>query len=118
MSDLPQFKHQRYDEVLKFLSEILTTPARTGSTILLRLLEFDDGHYRAVFSPQYFLRADGRHEPTKSQWNTLKKRMKRHRPDVFVFKVHGETDCQAAKVTEPKSPEERCYYIDFGFFAH
>ena len=118
MSDLPKFRPRRYDEVMKFISEVLSRPGQSGGTALHRLIEYQDGHYRAIFGSQYFMLSDERAEPSKSQWSTLKKRLKRHHRGVFVFKQHGETDCQTASLQLPKQGEERCFYIDFGFFAH
>lgn len=118
MSDLPKFRHRRYDEVMKFVSEVLTRPGQPGGSAVYRLIEYEDGHFRVIFRPQYFMLSDERTEPSKSQWGTLKKRLKRHHPGVFVFKVHGETDCHSADLQSPKRGDERCFYIDFGFFAH
>jgi hypothetical protein len=50
--------------------------------------------------------ADGATEPSKSQWNSLKKRFKRAAPYVFMFKEHGAAECEGGA----------CYYLDFGFF--
>jgi hypothetical protein len=102
--DLPEFKRRSRAAAQAFAAEIFT------SNHLRDLITFDDGHFRAVFSPEYFTLAEGREEPSKSQWNSLKKRMKRHDRMVFVFKEHGEVPCE--------SPSGKCYYIDFGFFAY
>jgi hypothetical protein len=72
------------------------------------LVEYPDGHYRALFDPALFVLPAGQSAPSKSQWNNLKKRMKRHEPLVFVFKEHGEAT---------GGDGSQCYYVDFGFFA-
>ncbi len=98
--DLPRFTQRKRDSVMAYVSRVLTT-RNIEATHLLKLIGFSDGHYRAIFRPDYFSSTP----PSKSQWNTLKKKMKRHDRRVFVFKTHGQTDDQN-------------YYIDFGFFAN
>lgn len=102
MTDLPDFKKRPYDKVHQFASAVFTS-SKDGKSKLVKIETFDDGHYRAIFQPDYF----GDEEPTKSQWNTLKKRLKRHDRLVFVFKEHGQTEHKG----------KACHYIDFGFFA-
>jgi hypothetical protein len=109
MSDLPRFRKMRQDQVMAYISRVLTSDTSVKSH-LRKLMPHAAGYYRAVFSAEYFALTEGHAEPTKSQWSTLKKRMKRHNRTVFVFKEYGEIDC-------PESAERRCYYIDFGFFA-
>src|SRR5947207_3088212 len=99
--ELPEFKSRSRDDVLAYITLMLTNHA--GVVALHELKQYNDGHYRAIFRPEYFAQA----EPTKSQWNSLKKKMKRHDDKVFIFKDHGEINCPPAK----------CYYLDFGFFA-
>lgn len=108
MSDIPQFRKRRRDAVESFAQRVFTKPGEEGSRHLWRLIGFADDHWRAVFNPEYFTLAEGRSEPSKSQWNTLKKRMKRMDASVFIFKEHGETLC------EPET-EVKCCYVDFGF---
>ncbi|MCC6613912.1 MAG: hypothetical protein IT320_10570 [Anaerolineae bacterium] len=107
MKDLPRFRHRNPDEVHDLVAHILTNKVDTRST-LRRLVERDDHSFRAIFDPRYFVLADGEPTPTKSQWNNLKKKLKRTAPDIFVFKDHGQDEC------EPGTPG--CYYVDFGFF--
>lgn len=97
MKDLPKFKPRPHDYVLKFAKETLT---KGETTYFHNLTTHQDGHYRVTFDAAYF----GDQEPTKSQWSTLKKRMKRHNDQVFVFKEHGMMG-------------DGHYYVDFGFFA-
>lgn len=107
MKDLPRFRHRNPDEVYDIVAHILTNKVDTRST-LRRLVEREDHSFRAVFDPRYFVLADGTLEPSKSQWNNLKKKLKRSAPDIFVYKDHGQEDC------EPGTPG--CFYVDFGFF--
>ena len=103
MKTLPDFKTRRIDEVESFAMQVFTHPDEPEHSHFQRLETFADGHYRAIFSPAYFRRAA---DPTKSQWNNLKKKLKRHDKQVFVFKECGLI------------AEENTGYIDFGFFAH
>lgn len=106
MKDLPEFQRHSTDEVSGFLKLIFTRPALPDETFFRKLVAFDDGHYRAVFSLDYL----GGETASKSQWNSLKKKLKRHDKRIFVFKEHGLAACDM--------PDERCGYIDFGYFAH
>ncbi|MFO7320350.1 MAG: hypothetical protein DIU68_001340 [Chloroflexota bacterium] len=111
MKDLPAFQRRRFDQVHKYISRVLTNPRQASTTRLVKLLTYDDGHYRAIFRGDYFVLQEGATGPTKSQWSTLKKHMKRIAPEVFIFKEHGEIPCGP----EVRDPSVRCYYIDFGF---
>lgn len=111
MKDLPEFKPRARPLVEQFAASVLIPRQQPDETALRRLIAYDDGHYRAVFDRSYFVLADDQAQPTKSQWNSLKKKMKRYDRQVFIFKAHGETSCQ-------EDSDEPCYYIDFGFFAH
>lgn len=103
MKDLPTFKARESEWVAGFAAEVLSNEAVSADTRFVRLVEYEDGHYRALFQPDYFVLAEDRDEPSKSQWNTLKKKFKRHHRNVFVFKDYGESG--------------DLFYIDFGFFA-
>lgn len=109
MKDLPEFKRLNRDFVTSLAAQLLTRPEQPEQTYLRRLAEYDDGHYGAVFSLAYFVGTD---EPTKSQWSSLKKRLKRHDRRVFVFKEHSLVPCETA------GDGERCGCLEFGFFAH
>ncbi|MFP4322919.1 MAG: hypothetical protein ACLFTK_10735 [Anaerolineales bacterium] len=100
--DLPQFRKVPPEYAREIAEAALTRPGE-DITRLQALLPYEDGHFRALFRANYF----GETAPSKSQWNSLKKRFKRHHPGVFVFKETGETDADG----------ERLLYIDFGFFA-
>jgi hypothetical protein len=105
MKDLPEFKTQHREFVIDFLRQVFTHPNQEESHFV-RLVEHKDGHYSAVFSLSYFASAE---TPTKSQWNSLKKKLKRHDKRIFVFKEHSVIDCDAPA---------GCGSLDFGFFAH
>lgn len=105
MKDLPQFRKRDFDAVYEFMEHVLT---RNEDTSLHELIPYDDGHFRAIFKIDYFLIAEDRTEPSKSQWSTLKKKLKRHDDRIFVFKEHGFVACD----------DNTCGYIDFGFFQH
>jgi hypothetical protein len=103
---LPRLHQRPYDAVHGFIAEVLTGHKR-DQTSLRQLEVHADGRYRAFFTPDYFVLAAGASEPSKSQWNGLKKKLKRHHPGVFIFKEHGMASCQGAL----------CCWVDFGFFA-
>lgn len=109
-SQLPQFDERPYDAALHFAESVLT---QTGSddTQLIELVAHEDGYFRAYFDPAYFILAEGNTEPSKSQWNTLKKKFKRHDRSAFVLKDCGLTD-------RPEGVESEltvCGTIAFGF---
>lgn len=110
---LPEFQKHPRDATINFAKEIFSTGGAPRGSHFVRLVEYADGHYRAIFRPSYFVLPEGQEQPSKSQWNSLKKKIKRHNPRVFIFKEHGEISCG-----EGTSQKERCYYVDFGFFAH
>ena len=79
---------------------------------LLKQLKIeDDGRCRAIFTKSYFVLHEDATEPSKSQWSSLKKKMKRHNHRIFVFKETGETLCN-------EKADETCYFIDFGYFRY
>jgi hypothetical protein len=103
--DLPEFEKRPQYLVLPYVKAVFT-----GS--FLQLQEYDDGHYRIIFKSIYFVLQGDNTAPSKSQWSTLKKKMKRHNKGVFIFKEVGKVDC------EIEAADYACYYVDFGFFAH
>ena len=107
-SDLPKFRAKKYDEVHEFIANALMNRRVDAKTQLVELITYPDHHYRAIFKPGYFVLPEGQTEPTKSQWNSFKKHLKRIKHDVFVFKQHGTLNL-------PDS--DPLYYIDFGFFV-
>lgn len=64
-------------------------------------------YFQGVFASSYFVLQAGNTEPSKSQWNTLKKRMKRVNATVFTLKTHGEVSYRGATH----------YYMAFGFLS-
>jgi hypothetical protein len=108
MSDLPEFRARPRQQVESFARVVFNNEPGRNTTHLFQLIDYPDGHYRAIFKPSYFILPEGQTVPSKSQWSSLKKKMKRHDHQVFVFKAYGEVPCG----------QERCYYLDFGFFAH
>jgi hypothetical protein len=113
MSDLPEFEFRKVHHVMPYITRVLETPAGNA---LIRLVAHPDGHFRAIFKSTYFTLAEGHTEPSRSQWATLKKKMKRHNRQVFIFKNHGETDCRQAAKNVAADRDYRCLYVDFGFF--
>jgi hypothetical protein len=108
MKSLPAFKRRPFDDVFHYITNVLTNRHIDENSALLHLVAYEEGHFRAVFNPSYFVLSAGQDQPSKSQWNGLKKKMKRVDPRVFVFKEHGET----------LHEQQRVFYIDFGFFQH
>ncbi len=119
MKALPQFQPQPREAVLAFVHAVFTHPGQTAaSSAVHRLVAYPDGHYRVIFRRSYFILPPGQPEPSKSQWNTLKKKMKRRHPRVFIFKEHGEIACGPADhATSDAAPDSICCYLDFGFLA-
>jgi hypothetical protein len=107
MKDLPQFQKRSMEQARDFAAHMLTTPHATGTT-LRDMIAYEDGHFRALFDLEFFQHGEEEEgEPSKSQWNTLKKKFKRHEPRVFLFKEHGVIQHDG----------EQLAYLDFGFFA-
>jgi hypothetical protein len=104
MKDLPPFRTRHHGDVVAYISEILISENSTEDSCFIDLLDYEDGHYRVLFNPSYFILPQGQAEPTKSQWNSLKKKMKRRDSTVFVFKIYGKV-----------GTKDRQYYLDFGF---
>jgi len=110
-SDLPTFRRVKRAYAARLIHSALTNERGPA---LLELIEYDDKHFRAVFAPSYFQpRAGhdgqgGKDGPSKSQWTTLKKKLKRRDRSIFVFRAHGELDGDAAAAAGK-------YFLDFGF---
>ena len=104
-NDLPEFDKQPHDAVLPYIKSIFAAN-------FVKLEKYEDGHFRAIFKSSYFTLQEGRTEPSKSQWSTLKKKMKRHNKNVFVFKETGQIACNPSQVSDT------CFYVDFGFFLY
>ncbi len=104
MKDLPPFERRNRDEVFAFVAPLLINEQRAETSQMIDLVEYDDGHYRVLFKPDYFVLSAEQTEPTKSQWNSLKKKLKRHEATVFVFKEYGKVGTKDLQ-----------YYLDIGF---
>lgn len=107
--ELPPFRRVKRRYAASIIHSVLS--GSRGSA-LLRLHEYEDGHFRAIFSETYFQLPAGRELPSKSQWNTLKKRLKRRDRSIFVFRDYGTIDCGSAGVS---ATGRSCLYLDFGF---
>lgn len=66
------------------------------------------GYFRAFFQQGYFTIQPGKDAPSKSQWNTLKKHMKRLNRNVLVLKQTGH-------IVQNNEP---VYFVDFGFLEN
>ena len=116
MSQLPVFQRRSHDRVRQYATSILTNEHQTPPRTHLRdLIAYPDNHFRAIFDSAYFIVPEGQTAPSKSQWNSLKKKMKRHDPSVFIFKEHGVTPCTTSDAT---AEDELCCYVDFGYLRH
>ena len=102
--DLPEFEKKEMYEVLPFAKGIF------GKS-LIKLIPHEDNHFRAIFKPEYFVLAEGQTEASKSQWSTLKKKLKRHNKGTFVFRETGKASCY-------ENSKDDCLYVDFGFFLY
>jgi len=98
MKGLPDFRAVSPIYAEEFAREVFGEAYRA-------LLSQEGGYYRVLFAESYFTIQPGNDAPSRSQWNTLKKRMKRVNPGVFVLKETGETDRDGTIFC----------YIDFGF---
>jgi hypothetical protein len=107
MKRLPEFKKISHETVLSHLKTIFGGSTPIQPSYIIDLIGYKDGHFRVVFNPHYFILPQGQTEPSKSQWNTLKKKFKRHIPNAFIFKEYGAT----------QTPDGKGYYLDFGFFT-
>jgi len=107
--ELPKFQKVRRHFAADFINDALSGPR---GACLIKLIEYDDHHFRALFRRSYFELIDGADMPSKSQWNTLKKKLKRRNRRVFVFRDYGSLACsEYASV----GSDQVCLYLDFGF---
>lgn len=110
MQDLPEFKPMKSSSVQTYVRTIF------GAN-MVDIVSYEDHHFRVIFKSTQFVLQEGASVPSRSQWSGLKKRMKRHNRNVFVFKESGEIEC-AELIEIETADNQTCYYIDFGFFAH
>ncbi len=108
-NELPAFRKVRRRYAASIVHNALSGPK--GSA-LLQLIEYDDHHFRALFDLAYFQLAPGSSLPSKSQWNTLKKKLKRRERSIFIFREYGTIDCRERNITPAAGA---CLYLDFGF---
>ena len=111
-SELPAFRKVQRSYAATLVHGALSGPH--GSS-LLQLIEFDDHHFRVIFDLKQFQLAEGTRLPSKSQWNSLKKRLKRRDRSIFVFRQYGPIDCAShGKALAAQT----CLYLDFGFLVY
>lgn len=103
--ELPEFDERDFAQVLSLMNSIF-------GEYVVELQTFEDGHFRVIFRRDYFTLHEGAVEPTKSQWSSLKKRIKRRDRLIFIFKQTGSVTCSS----QDAESERRCYYLDFGYF--
>ncbi|MCY3778881.1 MAG: hypothetical protein OXG78_01105 [Chloroflexi bacterium] len=108
-NELPPFRRVKKRFAASIIQNVLSGPRGCA---LLKLHEYEDGHYRAVFAASHFDLPAGRMLPSKSQWNTLKKRLKRRDHSLFIFRDYGAIDCDKAGIS---MRNQTCLFIDFGF---
>ena len=104
-SEIPTFRHVKRSYVARLIHSALSN--ERGSA-LLELIEFEDNHFRVVFAASYFQLAAGSDGPSKSQWNTLKKKLKRRDRSIFIYRAHGKLQSAAAESDDK-------YFLDIGF---
>lgn len=108
MSQLPEFRKARREEAMAYARTMLTNEHQTPPiSHLLDVVAHEAGYFRVLFDPKYFILPEDQDAPTKSQWNSLKKKFKRHNRLAFVLKEHGETQFKGNSV----------YWLEFGYFA-
>lgn len=108
-AELPRFRKVKRSYAASMIHSALSG---AGGSALLRLIEHEDHHFRAIFDRKHFQLPPDRDLPSKSQWNTLKKRLKRRDRSIFVFRKYGPIDCKSAG---RRVAADGCLYIDFGF---
>lgn len=101
MSNLPELSPKSLDEVKNFAEEAFS---RNKVNYFVSVEKKESNLFRVFFDPTYFVIQPDRTEPSKSQWNTLKKHIKRLNSSVFVSKFHGL--------------QNNRYFVDIGFFVN
>ncbi len=91
MKDLPPFIAYPTEKAQALARRAFNHGQKPEESCFIRLIPHADHHFRVIFRLEYFALADGQTLPSKSQWNTLKKRIKRMNPQIFIFKDHGVT---------------------------
>lgn len=108
-NELPRFRKVKRGYAASIVQSVLSGP---GGSALLQLVEFDDNHFRVVFDIKQFNLVNAGDLPSKSQWNTLKKRLKRRDRSIFIFREYGQIDCAAGG---KRLAADTCLYLDFAF---
>ncbi len=104
-SELPEFRKMP----LKVVNQFVLSAFNQNGSQFVRLIPYEDNHFRVIFKAGYFNLAEDAEEPSKSQWGTLKKKLKRRQKELFIFRDSGRVDC---------GEQDDCYYLDFGFFKY
>lgn len=107
--DLPVFRKVPRRYAARFINEALSSPRGAS---LLDLIEFEDHHFRVIFRVDYFQLSVDASAPSKSQWSTLRKKLKRRNRSVFVFRESGQLECPQSVAVDG---QQICLYLDFGF---
>jgi len=97
-NDLPEFRNVHNSHANTYAQKVF-------GDALKDVRSLGNGAFRALFGQNYFTIQPGNDAPSKSQWSTLKKRMKRINKGVFIFRKHGELE----------QGDVTFYYMDFGF---
>ncbi len=111
-SDLPDFRKVQHSYAMRIVHSVFSG---SGGAALLWLIQYDDNHFRAIFDAGYFVLRPDQTGPSKSQWSTLKKKLKRRNRSIFIFRAHGEVDCRQARSARKG---QKCLYLDFGFLRN
>jgi hypothetical protein len=98
MKGLPDFREVTLDYAERYAQQVF-------GDALHAVAAQAGGYFRATFGEGYFTIQPGNDAPSRSQWNTLKKRMKRVNRGAFVLKETGTT----------AAGDDVHYYVDFGF---
>lgn len=111
-NELPEFASVPVDRALSFARSVFKEN-------LVSVTAEDDGSFRVVFRASHFVLQEGHTEPSKSQWNTLKKQMKRRNRAVFIFKGHEAFPCAGVQPSDERDEEDAlCYALRFGYFVY
>lgn len=77
--DLPKFQKRNQEYARQFMQRVFE---HRGIQLLKEVMVYEDGHFRALFDPQYF----GDQPATKSQWNTFKSTSNASTPACLCLK--------------------------------
>jgi hypothetical protein len=97
---LPQFKETHKGYAIQYAQKVF-------GNALIGVNRQGNGYFRVMFTQVYFTIQPGNDAPSKSQWGTLKKRMKRVNKGVFVLRKSGTIQHEGKDV----------YFMDFGFLV-